>query len=237
MPDVRFAANAVIMLGIFADAPEVTPSPDEDTKPAAETAPLNVPVVQFRAPALKVPDVEILVEPNVPTEKVPVVRTEAANEAAGSETDPAETVRPLEAVREPAATMLPVAEMLLLKVAVPEWDVVPEKVPVVPLRAPPLMLPEPAEMLLLFVEMVVQVSAPNVLAPAPSVPVVERFVEPNVPTENVPVVRAEAASEAAGNEIDPAETVRPFDDVSPPAAERPPDKNPFFQVVFDDPKS
>jgi hypothetical protein len=67
---------------------------------------------------------------------------------------------------------------------------------------------------------VVQVTVSNVLAPAPSVPVVEMLVEPKVPTEKVPVVNEEAKREAAGRETDPAETVRPLEAVMAPPAVR-----------------
>jgi hypothetical protein len=67
---------------------------------------------------------------------------------------------------------------------------------------------------------VLQVNVPNVLAPAPRVPVVEMLVEPKVPTENVPVVSVEADSEAAGRETDPEETVRPLEAVMAPPAVR-----------------
>lgn len=80
-------------------------------------------------------------------------------------------------------------------------------------------------MLLFPVLMVVQVSAPRVLAPAPRVPVVLIFVLPNEPTENVPEViweagrfpTAEAEMDALGRDTEPAETVRPLDAVKRPA--------------------
>lgn len=77
------------------------------------------------APAPSVPDVEMLVDPKAPTENVPDVICEAGRlptvaadmAPLGKETVSPETVNPFDAVREPAVTMLPVAETLLLKVA------------------------------------------------------------------------------------------------------------------------
>jgi hypothetical protein len=67
---------------------------------------MQVTVASVLAHAPRVPVVEMLVEPNVPTLKVPVVSAEADREAAGRETDPPETVRPLEAVIAPPAVRL-----------------------------------------------------------------------------------------------------------------------------------
>jgi hypothetical protein len=57
-------------------------------------------------PTPKVPVVEMLVEPKVPTEKVSVVNAEAESRAAGRETDAAKTVKPLKAVIAPPAVRL-----------------------------------------------------------------------------------------------------------------------------------
>ncbi len=80
---------------------------------------------------------------------------------------------------------------------------------------------------------------------AESAPVVVMLVPPNAPTPNVPVVifpastaaMAELGIEVAGSDTVPEATVRPLDDVSPPAANKAPDRYAFLHAVALAPRS